>query len=77
MAINLKITGLLELLGETGGNRGKVIVSKWSLTLHHAPLMLEQGMDNFHQLFSLINYSYEGPAALGGFLAVRSCKTDD
>lgn len=75
--INLILRGLLELLDETGGNRGKVIIAKQWLPFHHALLMLEQGMDNFHWFIFLINDSYEAIAALGELLAEKPFETDD
>lgn len=65
------------MLDETAGNRGRVIVSKWWLSLHHALIMLEQGMDNFHQFIFLINDTYEPVAALEELLDGKPFKTDD
>lgn len=73
LAIHFILGGLLELLGETRGNRRKVITSKWQLTLFHECLMLEQEKSN---LSMSINNSFKWGAALG-LLAGKSHRTDD
>lgn len=78
MAIELILRALLKA---TGRNSGKVIVSKWSLTFHHALLMPEQRVDNLNQFIYLINCSLRELLHWGDFwlrsLAKQMTKSRD